>query len=188
VKITTLRYSRWIRARSPRVLPSGAVPYREMPPITTSERCEICGWPSTRIRCAPCEAVTAGLAGLEIPVVVLMRNWGRDDPTVGLGLVLVDRWRKIANCACRLTLVRPAAEVDLCAHTRAVLWAPTARIADTVTEHSDALKDTLRRTRPADHGAVRHRFQAAVASAVRLAEHAREWGRMGTRIELEALE
>jgi hypothetical protein len=154
------------------VLPFGAVPYREMPPITTSERCEICGRAGTRIRCAPCEAVTAGL----------------DDPTVGLGLVLVDRWRKIANCACRLTLVRPAAEVDLCAHTRAVLWAPTARIADTVTEHSDALKDTLRRTRPADHGAVRHRFQAAVTSAVRLAEHAREWGRMGTRIELEALE
>jgi len=171
------------------VLPFGAVPYREMPPITTSERCEICGWPGTRIRCASCEAVTAGLAGLEIPVVVLMRNWGRDDPTVGLGLVLVDRWREIASCACRLTLVRrAAAEVDLFAHTRAALWAPTARVADTPIEHNAALKYTLRRTRSTDHHAVRHRFQAAVQSAAQLAEHAREWGRMGTRIELEALE
>jgi len=140
------------------------------------------------MRCAPCEVVTARLAGLKLPVVAVMCNWGRDAPTVGIGLVLVDRWREIASCACRLTLVRPAAEVHLFAHARAALWAPTARIADTADEHDDALTDTLRRTRPADHRAVRDRFQAAVLSALRLAQHAREWGRMGTRIEPEKLE
>jgi len=140
------------------------------------------------MRCVPCEAVTARLAGLELPVVVVMRNWGRDDPNAGIGLVLVDRWRAIANCACRLTLVRPVIEADLFAHVRAAFWAPRARIADTPTEYNDALKDTLRRTRPADHHAVRDRFQAAMHSAVQLAQDAREWGRMGTRIEPEKLE
>lgn len=39
-----------------------------------------------------------------------------------------------------------------------------------------------------DYNVVRHRFQAAAQSAAQLAEDAREWGRMGTRIELEKLE
>jgi hypothetical protein len=154
--------------------PFGAVPYREMPPIPTPERCEICGRPGARIRCAACEAITARLLGLELPVVAVMRNWSRDDPTVGIGLVLVDRWCAIASCACRLTLARPAAEVDLCAHARAALWAPTARIAYTTIDYNDALEDTLRRTRPADHRTVRNRFHAAVLLAARLAQDAFE--------------
>jgi hypothetical protein len=177
------------RSASPRslpVLPFGAMPYREMPPIPTSERCEICGRPGAHMRCAACEAVTVRLFGLEIPVVAVMCNWWHDDPIVGIGLVLVDRWYEIASCACQLTLVRPAAEVDLFAHARAALWAPTARIADTTIEHNNALKDTLRRTRAADHRAVRDRFHAAVESAVRLAQAAFECGRMVTRIEPEA--
>ena len=35
-----------------------------------------------------------------------------------------------------------------------------AKIADTATEHDDALADTLHRTHPADHRAVRDRFRA----------------------------
>jgi hypothetical protein len=140
------------------------------------------------MRCASCEAITARLAGLEIPVVVVERNWWRDAPAVGIGLVLVDRWREIASCACRLSLVCPAAEVDLFAHIRAALWAPTAKIADTASEHDDALEDTLRRTHPADHRAVRDRFRAAVSYAAQLAQDARDWGHMGTRIKSEKLE
>ena len=150
--------------------------------------CEICGRPGAHMRCASCKAITARLAGLEIPVVAVMCNWGRDDPTVGIGLVLVDRWREIASCACRLTLVCPAAEVDLFAHVRAALWAPTARIADAAIEHDDALEDTLRRTHPAGHRAVRDRFHAAVSYAAQLAQDAREWDRMGTQIKPEKLE
>ncbi len=140
------------------------------------------------MRCVACGAVTARLAGLELPVVVVMRSWGRDDRDAGIGLALVDRWRAIARCACRLTLMCPVIEADLFAHGRAVLWAPTATIADTPTDYNDALKETLCRTRPADHRAVRDCFHAAVHSAVQLAEDAREWGRMGTRIEPEKLE
>lgn len=164
------------------------MPYREMPPLPASERCEICGRPGAYMRCASCEAITARLAGLEIPVVAVGDNWGLDAPIAGIGLVLIDRWREIASCACQLTLVCTAAEVALFARARAALWAPTARIADTAVEHNGALEDTLRRTHPADHRAVRDRFQAAVSSALQLAEDAREWGRMGTQIEPEKLE
>jgi hypothetical protein len=139
------------------------------------------------MRCASCEAIAVRLAGLEIPIVVVERNWWRDAP-VGIGLVLVDRWREIASCACRWRLVCPAAEVDLFARIRAALWAPTAKIADTASEHDDALEDTLRRTHPADHRAVRDRFRAAVSYAAQLAEDARDWGHMGTRIKSEKLE
>ena len=132
--------------------------------------------------------ITARLAGLEIPVVVVERNWWRDARTAGIGLVLVDRWREIASCACRLTLVCPTAEVDLIARVRAALWAPTAKIADAASEHDDALEDTLRRTHPADHRAVRDRFRAAVSYAAQLAQDARDWGHMGTRIKSEKLE
>jgi hypothetical protein len=140
------------------------------------------------MRCASCEAITARLAGLEIPVVAVERNWGLDAPIAGIGLVLVDRWREIASCACQLALVCTAAEMALFARARATLWAPTARIADTAIEHNGVLADTLRRTHPADHRAVRDRFLAAVRHAAQLAEHAREWGLMGTRINPEKLE
>lgn len=73
------------------------------------------------MRCASCNAITARLTGLEIPVVAVMRNWGLDAPIAGIGLVLVDRWHEIASCACQLTLVCTAAEVDLFAHARAAL-------------------------------------------------------------------
>lgn len=140
------------------------------------------------MRCASCEAITARLAGLEIPVVAVGRNWGLNSPIAGIGLVLVDRWREIASCACQLRLVCTAAEVDLFARARAALWAPTARIVDTAIEHDDALEDTLRRTHPANHRAVRDRFLAAVRRAAQLAEHAREWDRMGTQIKPEKWE
>jgi hypothetical protein len=79
------------------------VPYRDPPPSSTPIACEICGTPSARLRCAACDALTLRLDALEIPVVVVTCDWRLEDPILGVGMVLVDRWREIARGACRIS-------------------------------------------------------------------------------------
>ena len=132
-------------------------------------------------RCAACDAIALHLDALEIPVVVVTLDWRHEDPVLGVGMVLVDRWHEIARGACRVSLTGTTG-LELIAAARAALWAPTARIASSLGEFGEARDDTLARTRAEDHGAVKRCYLRAEMRAPRLARDAREDGAVGTTI------
>ena len=161
------------------------MPYRDPPSSSTPIACEICAAPAARLRCAACDALTLRLDALEIPVVVVSCDWRREDPVLGVGMVLVDRWREIARAACRVA-VTGSRGLELSAAARAALWAPTARIASSLDELGEALEDTLARTRAEDHDRVQRCFLRAEMRAPRLARDAREDGAIGTQLADES--
>lgn len=142
------------------------VPFRDLPSISAPTCCEVCSAPAEMSPCSSCRAVARLLDGLEIPVVVVEhRN------KVGLGMVLVDRWRRIACCVGRLSGVQEA-DLQVVARARAATWAPTARIASNWGEFGEALEDTLFRTQLEYQLAVKPCFRRAV-------ELAKEFGDRG---------
>jgi len=141
------------------MLPSGPVPFRNVPPNSATACCEVCGSPAEMSPCTSCRAVARLLDELEVPVVVVARR-----RTVGLGMVLVDRWRRIASCVGKLSDAQ-GVDLQLIARARAASWAPTARIASDWDELDEVLKDTLSRTRAEYHRAVRRCFERAVDRA-----------------------
>jgi len=147
-----------------------AVPYRASPPRTGPQLCEVCSEPAEGLRCVPCNAVALRVSALEVPVVVVSSRWTLGQRYMGVGMALIDRWRKIAFCACKRP-TPPAAETELVARAHATLWALTARIVGRQ-DFDDVLEKTLYETRLEDRYAVRHRFESAMRSAINFAEHA----------------
>jgi hypothetical protein len=131
--------------------------------------------------CASCRAVARLLDELEAPVVVVARR-----RKVGIGMVLVDRWRRIACCVGKLCNAQ-GVDLQVMARACAASWAPTAKIASDWDELDEVLKDTLSRTRPEDHRAVRRCFGDAVESAKRCGDDGAlpaSYGiRLGSRVE-----
>jgi hypothetical protein len=156
-------------------------PYRDPARVWAPEQCEICGIKVEIQRCASCLAVEQLMPSLEFPVVVVKRNWSLGSRFAGAGFVLVDFWRKVAQCACVFPFSsRRAVEAMAC--TRATLWAPGATVACTKTEIDNALAESLVRSRTAAHSAVQRRFEGAAARAHQNAEGGRERWYLGSRI------
>lgn len=173
------------------------MPYRDLPSSSTTTalptHCEICGRRADAERCARCYVVARHLAALALPVVIVKLDWRREDAILGLGMVLVDRWREIARCCCRFD-VTSSKGLDVIARGHGEFWAPRARVACHPEEIDVALEATLRRT-PAEHDrAIRRCFLAAELLAPRMATDAREdrdFGVVGTKLvaaELAAAE
>ena len=161
------------------IVPPVSDPYRD-PARFVPVRCEICGTRCEFARCTGCLAVEELIPLLSIPVVVVDCNWSLGDPCAGAGFVLIDRWLKIARCACQFPFTSGRG-VSATARARAELWAPGATIAVSKEEHRWAFAESLVRTRTADHPAVQHRFERAVDRAIESASYGRE-GLLGTRI------
>ena len=159
-----------------RCYPPRAVPYRGLPssaiPTAMPTHCEICGRHADAERCAQCHVVARHLAVLELPVVVVKFDWDRGTAILGLGMVLVDRWREIARCRCRFE-VTSARGLDVIARGHAEFWAPRARDVCHPEEVDVALEATLRRTRAEHDREVRRCFLAAQLLAPQMALDAR---------------
>ena len=159
------------------------MPYRDAPPLAGSRPCEVCGEQAETVRCDSCHALAGHLTELEIPVVLCAYSWSLGDPDSGVGLVLVDRWREVAYCACQAPNPGSRA-METIARTRASLWAPTATIVslDQTDDWDSALLETLRRVPGEWHHLVRGCFDSAASRARQLADGFRDRVRVGTRL------
>jgi hypothetical protein len=156
-------------------------PYRDPPQTSTPERCEICGIKTRSDRCANCLAVAQVLPKLEVPVVLVCWSWYLGWRFAGVGLVLVDRWRKIARCSCQFPFVSERS-VSAIARARATRWAPTSRIASSLAEINEALAESIRRTPADQQWAIPQRFESAMHRACHNASCARDGYLSGSRV------
>jgi hypothetical protein len=149
-------------------------PYRELPVRPAPSSCEICGGETDQERCPGCSAACLAIEGLrpalELPVVLVALNWALGDSPAGAGFVLVDRWRRLAQCSCRLAGALSARAVASMARTRAELWAPGTHVAVGRDEMEQALAESLVRTPAREDRAICQRFRRAFDRAMRYAE------------------
>jgi len=136
------------------------------------------------VRCVPCDELTEHLAKLEIPVVLVAHVWALAAVYFGVGLVLIDRWREVGYCTCRVPTPGRWQQMAPIARARASHWAPTGTIVslDRTDDWDGALLETLRRVRAEWHHLVRGRFDDAAGHARWLADGVRDRAGLGTRV------